>query len=195
MATFTYDQYARELSRDLTLVGRAVEVIRRTVKLRGPRAVQAEIEAVTPRRPVDRGTYRRSFRFDAIPNGAVAYNFAPYAPIIELGRRPGAKMPPIDPIIEWVKRKGIGRQQGPVGSRESMIGPGKGRSGPKQLVRRAISPAKLSDRAARGIAFVIARAIARRGMPAHMIIARAAEVIDGHVHAELQRELAKEQRA
>jgi hypothetical protein len=53
-----------------------------------------------------------------------------YAPVMEFGRRPGARMPPIDPIQRWVRRK--------LGLRSSE---------------------------ARGVAFVIARSIGRRGIP------------------------------
>lgn len=163
---FTYEGYHDQLKKDAKLVEGAVKVIRETVKLHGPRAVQEEISALA-RAPVDRGTYRRSFRFDDIPLGATAYNFAPYAAIIEEGRRPGQRPPPIGPIIEWVKRKGIGRQYGP-----------------NQAGKRKVSRA-LSDREARGIAFVIARAIGKRGVPAHHILEAAAVEIDRAVRAAI----------
>ena len=206
MKTFTFEEYARELRQgDTRVVDQAVAVIRKTVKLAGPRAVQAEIEAISGRRPVDRGTYRRSFRFEDITGGAVAYNFSPYASIIERGRRPGGKMPPVDLIAEWVRRKRIGVQYGPVGVRQSLRGPGRftsgvgkgkqgpsqqiARSGPRRLIVSARKASRLSEKQARGIAFVIARAIARRGLPAHMIVARASEVIDEKVREALAKEL------
>lgn len=63
--------------------------------------------------------------------GVVGTPFA-YAKVIELGRKPGSKMPPIAPIALWAQRK--------LGLDEEM---------------------------ARGIAFGIARNIARRGFKGH----------------------------
>lgn len=165
---FTFDTYAEELHHDRDLVKRAVEVIRTTVKLHGPRAVQAEISDMA-RAPVDRGTYRRSFRFDDIPDGAVVYNFAPYAPVIEGGRRPGSKPPPIGPIMDWVRRKGVGRQYGP-----------------NQAGKRKVT-AKLGDAAIRSIAFAIARAIGKRGIPAYHILEAASHEIDRQVKMAIDR--------
>ena len=54
-----------------------------------------------PRPPVDRGTYRRSFRVGKTPDGALVYNPLPYAAVIEFGRRAGSRPPPIDTIIEY----------------------------------------------------------------------------------------------
>lgn len=58
-----------------------------------------------------------------------------YALPVHNGRRPGARQPPTEPILEWARRKGI--------------------------ITDADTPA-----AARGKAFVIARAIGRRGIRA-----------------------------
>lgn len=163
---FEYSDYAKELRKDGELVARAVETIRRTVKLHGPRAVQAEI-ADAPRPPVDRGTYRRSWRFDDIPDGATMYNFSAYGSIIEDGRRPGTKMPPLAVIEDWVRRKGIGRQYGP-----------------DQKGKRKVSR-KLNDSEIRGIAFVIARAIKARGIEGLHIMELAAEVVDEQVRRDI----------
>lgn len=162
---FTFDQYAKQLEKDGHLVEEAVEVIRRTVKLHGPRLVQAEIQEIKPHMPVDRGTYRRSFRFEDIAGGAVVYNFAPYASVIELGRRPGGRMPPLSVIADWVRRKGIGVRQGPKQ---------KGRG----FKRR-------TDAELRGIAFIIARRIRARGLPAHHILRLASAKLERVVGREL----------
>ena len=135
----------------------AVAVIRRTVKLHGPRLVQEEIEKIQPYKPVDRGTYRRNFKFEDVPNGATVYNFAPHAAVVEWGRRPGQKAPPIAVIAEWVRRKGL------VGGK-----PGKG-----------------NPSAIRQAAFLIARAIRRRGIPGHHVLALAARRLDPIVQAAL----------
>src|SRR5689334_12091271 len=84
----------------------AVETVRRLVRLQGPRAVQEAVDATSPL-PVDRGTYRRSFRYDDIPRGIALANSAPYASVIEHGRRPGARQPPTSAIADWVRRKGV----------------------------------------------------------------------------------------
>lgn len=58
---------------------------------------------------VDDGQQRRStdgkrdMRFRKLP--AMLINDAPHAATIENGRRPGAKMPPLEPIRRWVERK------------------------------------------------------------------------------------------
>ena len=168
--TFSYSEFAKELrEKDFHLVDRARAVIRKEVKLNGPRLVQAEIEEVQPRRPIDRGTYRRSFRFEDIKDGATMYNFQKYAPIIEGGRRPGSKMPPLRQIEDWVRRKRIGVQSGPL------------RPGEK---RRRPTPAMI-----RSIAYVIARAIKARGLPAYHIVGNASATLDRLVRNALTREL------
>lgn len=58
---------------------------------------------------VDDGQKRRStdglrdMRFRKLP--AMLINDAPHAAVIEHGRRPGAKPPPLAPIVRWVERK------------------------------------------------------------------------------------------
>jgi hypothetical protein len=68
-----------------------------------------------------------------------------YAPIVERGRRPG-KMPPVDTIEYWVRRKGI------AGGEE-----------------------------ARGVAFVIARAIGARGTKGAAMFWKGFEAAEPHV--------------
>lgn len=92
---------------------------------------------------VDRRTYIARFRAVPLRKGAQLHNDAPHAATIEYGRRPGAPPPPIGPILGWVRRKGIGL-------------PVKG-------------GAKARYAAQRAAAFLIARAIGRRGLPAHAI--------------------------
>lgn len=124
----------------------AVRAIRRAVQEHGPR-LAAEVVDETKPRPVDRGTYRRSFRADDLPQGAALYNYAPHAGVIEDGRRAGARQPPVEVIEAWLRRKLR------VAIKEGQVGP-------------------MSPRAWRSAAFVIARAIGRRGLPAHRILAR-----------------------
>lgn len=154
-----------------------VESMRTTVKVHAPRIAQTLVNQENPK-PVDRGTYRRSFAADDVPGGVVFYNFAPHAAIIEEGRRPGAKMPPLQVIFDWVRRKKIGA---------TLAGPVQDIHGPLQRVRTgkktkkgqdAFSTKKLQARKhavlnqQRFIALQIARKIAAHGLPAHQIVAR-----------------------
>jgi hypothetical protein len=151
MPTFVHrpEDLARALAADgEASFGAVVGAIRTTCALRAPGIFQRLVDGEHPK-PVDRGTYRRSLKVEKIERGATVYNSAPHAPIVEGGRRPGSRMPPLDLIAEWVRRKGVGVQVGPVR---------RGRSRPEVDVR--------------GLAFVVARAIARRGLPAHRIFAR-----------------------
>lgn len=81
------------------------EVLRRVavdVAARGEAAAVEDTEALDL---VDRGRFKRGWGHRAIPEGAVLYNDAPYAPAIEHGRRPGQPGPPLAPIKAWVQRK------------------------------------------------------------------------------------------
>lgn len=55
---------------------------------------------------VDRAEYIRGFRVESSALGdPVLVNSAPHAVYVENGRRPGAPMPPHDPIAGWARRK------------------------------------------------------------------------------------------
>lgn len=69
--------------------------------------VQAQIAKTKPQ-PVNVGQYKASWRWREVPGGAQVYNFSKQALFIELGRQPG-KAPPLSPIREWVRRKGLWR--------------------------------------------------------------------------------------
>jgi hypothetical protein len=153
-----------------TMFESVVEAIRVECKMRAEPILQRLISGENPQ-PVDRGKSRREFHVDDIPNGVAVYNSSPYWAIIEEGRRAGSRMPPLQLIAEWVLRKGIGRQYGP-----DQKGAAK--------VSGAISPAQ-----ARGIAFTIARAIARRGLRAHHILARMEQELTPSVGGAIERAL------
>lgn len=143
-----------------------VEAVRTTVKLHAPAIAQSLIDAESPK-PVDRGTYRRSFRAQDVANGVVFYNSALHGPIIEDGRRPGSRLPPVDVIEDWVRRKGIGT---------TLTGPVQASHGPRQKGRKGTSDrARAVANQQHGIALMIARKIAARGLPAHHILARVEE--------------------
>ena len=55
---------------------------------------------------VNFGHYRRAWRVDQLSNGAMVYNMAPYAGVIEYGRRPAAvSKQGLKQIQLWAKRR------------------------------------------------------------------------------------------
>ena len=165
MKTFSYREMIRDFKNsEGVLVDDAVAVIRKTVKLHGPRLIQEEISQIVPK-PVDRGTYRRSWRADDIPGGVTLYNFTKQAAIIEEGRRPGAKMPPVSVILAWLQRKKI------------VYGPFK--------------DAWHKQKEEAHIALLIARKIKARGLPAHHVLRLASQRLDPIVRRALEKRLGR----
>ena len=75
-----------------------------------------------------------------------------YGTFVELGRRPGAKMPPVDALIGWVRRHW----------NPGFIGPlQRGQLRPRRAAGRNVSQSMIRSRA-----FALARAIQRRGIQA-----------------------------
>lgn len=187
----TYVVSPKELPKQLEEYSRrtfegVVEAIRKTVKVHGPRIVQQIIASENPP-PVDRGTYRRSWASEDVPGGVVFYNFSHHAAIVEKGRRPGAKMPPVEAIYAWVVRKRIGRE---------IHGPVQSYSGPRQRGgknRRDRQQAIANNQ--RWIALQIARRIKARGLRAHKILARAEKRLDPLVMGAIDKALGKDQSA
>lgn len=112
-------------------IGQAAELFKKLGRERVPRAVERGVRSFLARakpmmvlagdqaRPANprgigtgafnTGNYRRSWqtemgREDGLPT-AIIRNAAPYAGVIEYGRRAGAKAPPISVIEPWVRRK------------------------------------------------------------------------------------------
>lgn len=110
--------------------------------------IQQTIDQTHPL-PVDRATYRRGWKCRKLDDGASLQNSQAHASIIERGRRPGQRPPPSDTMIGWVHRKGLTKKAGLRG--------------------------KAAKQAERGMAFVIARAIGRRGLKARWVLKRAME--------------------
>jgi hypothetical protein len=65
-----------------------------------------EIDAAKPFPATDRGELRASVEHEFVEDGATVAVSAPHAPMIEYGTRP--HWPPFEPILEWVRRKGLG---------------------------------------------------------------------------------------
>jgi hypothetical protein len=125
----------------------AVKTLQLEAKTTALRAIQEQIGQTDPL-PVDRGTYRRGWTTTNLPDGVMIYNAEVHAAVIEHGRRPGARMPPPAVLGEWARRKGLLRDV-----------PKRGRQA-----------------AQRSLGFVIARAIARKGLPARRVLDRARQV-------------------
>lgn len=61
---------------------------------------------------VDTGNYLRSWKVKPTDLGATLYNIAPYAGVIEWGRRAGRRAPPVQILATWVQRKlGLSRKE------------------------------------------------------------------------------------
>ena len=125
----------------------------------------------------DRGGYRRGWKARPTANGAILFNDAPYAPVIEEGRRPNSRMPPVAVIERWVKRKGIG------GGLDKIRGASGKNDGPIQKAAKVDS---------KGIAFAIARAIGKRGIKGKHLLALAAPALIKIVNEEVKREVQRE---
>jgi len=98
------------------------------------RAVPIIQRATLKAKAVNTGAFMRGWRARRHKLGAEVYNTAPHAAYVEEGRRPGARMPPPDVIAKWSKRVKI------------RLGRGKAR-----ISRETMG-------------FLIARAIAKRGI-------------------------------
>lgn len=115
---------------------------------------------------VDLGAYKRGWQVRKHPAGAEIFNDAPYAGVIERGRRPGSA-PPLAPILAWVKRKfsvdGLRSM-----ARESVLR----RGGTARDVPSLKRPADI-EAAQRQIALAVVRKIKERGTKPHFIMRRA----------------------
>lgn len=132
---------ASKVGANITQFAKIAEVaIYHTMATKGVALAVQQVGKIQPRPPVDRGQYRQSFKAYPIPGGAVLSNTAAYAGVIEYGRRPGQKMPPVDVIMRWVIRKGI-----------------LGRARMKKMAPQDL------EKEARQVAFAIARKIGRDG--------------------------------
>jgi hypothetical protein len=118
------------------------------------------------------GAYLRAWKSRGTDQGAVVFNDSPYAGIIEFGRRPGARMPPIDVIEHWVIRKGLAKTVQKAAGR-------------KRSAAKKLAAAYAAARESRSIAFVIARAIKRRGLIARRVMHSSLKAMGEAVYAEI----------
>lgn len=145
--------FPKAAKRGLVQAARSATVIYRTETMQAPPA-----SPNGGRGAVATGRFAGGWKVKptASPFVVHAYNDAPHAKFVEYGRRPG-KPPPVSVIAAWVRIK-LGR-----GSAKAEGGVKRGAGG--RFVKNPRDP----DAAIRGLAFVIARAIGRRGLRGRFI--------------------------
>jgi hypothetical protein len=173
----------------------AIQAIRNAVKMRGEPMIQTAIDAVRPHPPVNTGDYRRRWRAINIPDGARLQNSSAIAGVIEHGRRPGkgVSREGIEALMRWAHLHGMAKDE-KVSARE-----GRRRSelmtSAKALGRYALMMARAgikerkktgSVNTLRSVAFAIASAIKRRGLPAKHVLASIAPTLSDFVRGEVQ---------
>lgn len=109
---------------------------------------------------VNTGALVRGWRKQDTPNGADVFNPVAHAPIAERGRRPGAKAPPLEVIVEWARRRlGMGAITNYMAKRL------RAQHGAHVVShQRATYSAHVAERDLWAFARIVQRNIARRGL-------------------------------
>lgn len=117
------------------------------------------------------GILRNSGRTVVQPDNTVDAGFyARYAEFVEYGRRSG-KMPPVDSLYQWIRRKG--------------------KSSNSALKAAAVFTGKSTDVLARSAAWAIAKSIARKGTRPHPFLKPAYEQYRGKIGQFMQNQINK----
>lgn len=116
---------------------------------------------------------------DYSPDGAVVYNDSPHAIFVELGRRRDRRPPPIGVIARWLIQKRIVRLPK---VKSSLTPSGQARAAKRRRSRLA---------AARSMAYVIARAIGKRGITGRHILRGVVIDMRHELQANVNTELAR----
>lgn len=87
------------------------EVVRKSALEALVRGEAQAVRRTTEVGAVDQGQFRLAWNARSRPDGAELRNDAPYAAVIERGRRPGRPGPPLAPILAWVNRKLVANGQ------------------------------------------------------------------------------------
>lgn len=136
------------LQADLRKLGKGIERDLHKAAMIAARRGQAAVMQASPRVS---GTLAKSWRAKRMPWGALIFSVSRHAPVVEFGRRPGQRPPPVEPILEWVKRKHIGgiemRRRRSRGRRR------------RKLTREQAT-----------LAFLIARSIGRKGTKGQYVL-------------------------
>lgn len=93
----------RDLGRFERRLGSAYPAAVRAAMWRGAKAAVMALASV-PNQPFDLGGYSSGWAALPTPTGVVVRNRAPHAVFVEMGRRPGARMPPASALAGWVIR-------------------------------------------------------------------------------------------
>lgn len=142
----------------------------RSGALRGRHIVVEETDA---KGAVNTGYYKRAWKAERVDaETARIWNDAPYAGVIEYGRRPGT-FPPLAALEPWVARKLAIRARTTVGAMRR-----------KTWLRRTLWESEV-----RSVTLKIARKIAYRGIKARWVLRDAAPKIIGAVTEEIGKAL------
>lgn len=180
--------------------GGMVATIRTSLRMHAPVLFQEAIAAVKPYQPVNTGDYKRSGKVVNITDGAMFFNPTKQAAIIDRGRRKGVGVSREgqEALARWVHLHGMDRFDDNPGMRRRVRAAKKARAA--RLYARALAvgriPARTSiglarDARARAIAFLIARAIKRRGLPAKNVISGMKAELTSRVLGDVQAMIAK----
>ncbi|MCK4300492.1 MAG: hypothetical protein KAX80_13200 [Planctomycetes bacterium] len=138
--------------------------------LKGLSRVQEAIRATDPQ-PVDIGIYKASWSADMDESGATVGSDAPHSSVIEHGARPF--FPPLRPLREWAYRKFR------VKARAQWRAVNK-----KRKTGRTAEEYRRAE--ANRIAYLVARAISRRGFPPRHVLKRATVLMRKDLSAALR---------
>lgn len=153
--------------------------------LRTKAEVVIQIDTTKPFPPIDRGTMRRSVDVDRHPDGALLSVGVPYAAVMEHGTRPF--FPPLQPLEDWVERKGLAGKRPRVRMRKSeKEGGGLGKA--EFLERKATAAAQYQSEI-KSIAYAIALKISREGIAPRHFFAKAMEKVPVFLRQEIEREM------
>lgn len=163
--------------------GGIVSTIRTSLRMHAPVLFQEAIAAVRPHQPVNTGDYKRSGKVVNITDGAMFFNPTKQAAIIDRGRRKGfgVSREGQEALARWVHLHGMDRPT----AAQMRFARGR-RRGSAARFRKILQ----EDRA-RAVAFLIARAIKQRGLPAKNVISGMREKLTGLVLNDVEAMIAK----
>lgn len=127
------------------------------------------VQETDRKKAVDAGQYKRSWQARRMVGGAELYNDAPYAGVIEYGRRPNSTPPPYAVILKWVRRKNL----------TPTPKPGRGRR--RAATRRSKAELQAS------LAWAIRASIAKRGIKGRFLLRATERRLPGYVAVALRR--------
>jgi hypothetical protein len=154
-----------------------VGAIRTSLRMHAPRLIQASIASVQPHQPVNTGDYKRAWKVKNIVDGAMFFNPTVQAGVIDDGRRPGygVSREGQEALARWAHLHGMDRFDSNLG------------------LRRRVKGRDAQAAQARAVAFLIARAIKARGLPAKNVLRSAqpkiTEMVIADVNAAIEKEL------